>query len=50
MNSLAKRKVKVYLDGDQLPIKSFQDYVNLYIGKPSDDNAVSRVYEKVNDR
>ena len=47
---LAKRKVKVYLDGDQLPIKSFQDYVNLYIGKPSDDNAVSRVYEKVNDR
>ncbi|QDZ25819.1 DNA topoisomerase II [Chloropicon primus] len=47
---LAKRKVKVYLNDRQLPIKNFQDYVNLYIGKPGAEGALPRVYEKVNDR
>ncbi|WZN62119.1 DNA topoisomerase II [Chloropicon roscoffensis] len=46
---LAKRKVKVFLNGSQLP-KSFQDYVNLYIGKPGEEGSLPRVYEKVNDR
>ena len=47
---LAKRKVKVFLNGSQLPIKNFQDYVNLYIGKANQEGSLPRVYEKVNDR
>ena len=36
------------LNGTKLPVKAFQDYVDLYLGPK--DNAVPRVYEKVNDR
>lgn len=36
--------VKVYYNGQRLPIKTFQDYVNLYLG-PKDTGA-ARVYEK----
>ena len=36
--------VKVYYNGQRLAIKSFQDYVNLYLG-PKDSGA-ARVYEK----
>ena len=44
--------VKVFLDGKKLPIASFQDYCNLYIGDPKKDGATAmpRVYERVNDR
>lgn len=38
--------VQVYLNGKHLPIKSFQDYVGLYLK----DKDTPRVYEKVNDR
>jgi DNA topoisomerase-2 len=41
------KNTKVYLNGEKLPIKGFQDYVNLYlVGK----DASQRCYEKVNDR
>ncbi|CAL8463907.1 g3442 [Coccomyxa elongata] len=40
------KTVKVYLNGSKLPIKSFQDYVGLYLK----DKDTPRVYEKVNDR
>lgn len=36
--------VKVYYNGERLPVKTFQDYVNLYLG-PKDSGA-ARVYEK----
>lgn len=36
--------VKVYYNGERLPIKTFQDYVNLYLG-PKDTGA-PRVFEK----
>ncbi len=39
---------QVLLNGTKLPVKAFQDYVDLYLGPK--DNAVPRVYEKVNDR
>lgn len=39
---------QVFLNGTRLPIKSFSDYVDLYLG-PKDDG-VPRVYERVNDR
>ncbi len=38
--------LQVYLNGSKLPIKSFQDYVGLYLK----DKDTPRVYEKVNDR
>jgi len=41
------RTVGVYLDGKKIATKSFEDYVNLYIGKKSE---TKRVYEKVSDR
>ena len=36
----------MYLNGDRLPVKSFQEYVGLYIGNKD----APRVYERVNDR
>lgn len=40
--------VKVTLNGTRVPVKSFQDYVELYLG--SKDSDAPRLYEKVNDR
>lgn len=39
---------QVLLNGSRLPVKAFQDYVELYLGPK--DNSVPRIYEKVNDR
>jgi DNA topoisomerase-2 len=38
----------VYLNGEKLPVKAFQDYCELYLGPK--DGGVPRVYERVNDR
>lgn len=38
----------MYLNGKRVPIKSFQDYVELYLGPK--DGGVPRVYERVSDR
>jgi hypothetical protein len=40
--------LQVYLNGSKLPVKSFTDYCDLYLGPK--ENGVPRVYEKVNDR
>jgi DNA topoisomerase II len=42
------KTVKVYYNGQRLPVKSFQDYVNLYLG--TKDSGVARVYEKAGER
>ncbi|WIA35043.1 hypothetical protein OEZ86_003534 [Tetradesmus obliquus] len=39
---------KVYLNGSRLPIKSFADYCDLYLGPK--ENGVPRIHERVNDR
>lgn len=39
---------QVYLNGTRLPIKSFADYCDMYLGPK--DNGVPRIYERVNDR
>ncbi|XP_062220005.1 DNA topoisomerase 2-like [Phragmites australis] len=46
------KTVKVELDGQRVPAKSFSDYVNLYITSASIDRPeeLPRIYEKVNDR
>lgn len=38
----------MYYNGQRLAVKTFQDYVNLYLGPK--DNGVERVFEKVGDR
>jgi DNA topoisomerase-2 len=38
----------VYLNGARLPVKSFSDYCELYLGPK--DSGVPRIYERVNDR
>ncbi len=38
----------MYLNGSRLPIKSFQEYVDLYLGPK--DAGTARVYERFNDR
>ncbi|CAL5226164.1 g8989 [Coccomyxa viridis] len=40
------KTVKVFLNGQRLPIKSFKDYVDLYVK----DKDAPRVHERVNDR
>ncbi|KAL6633719.1 hypothetical protein ACP70R_026390 [Stipagrostis hirtigluma subsp. patula] len=44
--------VKVELDGKEVPVKNFSDYVELYINSASSDRLerLPRTYEKVNDR
>jgi DNA topoisomerase-2 len=39
--------VSVYLNDKRLPVKSFEDYMNLFIGGKSE---TKRVYQKINDR
>lgn len=38
--------VQVFLNGERLPIKSFQEYVGLYIA----NKEALRVYERISDR
>ena len=40
--------VKVFLNGTRLPIKTFQEYVDQYLGPK--ENGVPRIYEKFSDR
>ncbi|KAJ1280587.1 hypothetical protein BS78_04G244200 [Paspalum vaginatum] len=46
------KTVRVELDGQKVPMKSFGDYVDLYINSANSDrhDKMSRIYEKVNDR
>ncbi|XP_046659381.1 DNA topoisomerase 2-like isoform X2 [Homalodisca vitripennis] len=46
------RGVKVFLNGKRLPIKTFKDYVELYIKGKEDEtgNPYKVIYENVNDR
>lgn len=47
VSNLASRSVfiQVILNGTKLPVKTFQDYVNLYLGP-----GTQRVYEKLGER
>ncbi|XP_068651823.1 DNA topoisomerase 2-like [Aristolochia californica] len=46
------KTVKVELNGQRVPVKSFQDYVNLYLksANKSREEELPRIIEKVNDR
>ncbi|XP_014286491.1 DNA topoisomerase 2 [Halyomorpha halys] len=48
----SSRGVKVWLNGERLPIKTFKDYIDLYIKGKEDDigNPLQIVYENVNER
>ena len=43
-SAVTNKQVGVYFNSEKLPVKSFEDYVNLFIGNGP------RVYEKANDR
>eukprot|EP00201_Polytomella_parva_P007132 CAMPEP_0175084448 /NCGR_PEP_ID=MMETSP0052_2-20121109/28066_1 /TAXON_ID=51329 ORGANISM="Polytomella parva, Strain SAG 63-3" /NCGR_SAMPLE_ID=MMETSP0052_2 /ASSEMBLY_ACC=CAM_ASM_000194 /LENGTH=1591 /DNA_ID=CAMNT_0016356255 /DNA_START=27 /DNA_END=4799 /DNA_ORIENTATION=- len=42
------KTTKVYLNGQQIPVKSFSDYVDLFLGPK--DSGPPRLYERVGDR
>ncbi|KAG9456462.1 hypothetical protein H6P81_000970 [Aristolochia fimbriata] len=46
------KTVKVELNGQRVPVKTFQDYVNLYLksANKSREEELTRIVEKVNDR
>lgn len=44
------RGVKVLLNGERVPVRSFSEYVDLYLGPNSGEGAVPRVAERVNGR
>ena len=46
------RGVKVFLNGKRVPVKTFKDYVDLYIKNDEDDsgNSLKVIHEVVNDR
>tara|TARA_B100001063_G_C16772462_1_gene562635 strand:- start:1815 stop:4613 length:2799 start_codon:yes stop_codon:yes gene_type:complete len=41
------KNVKVKFNGNLVPVKSFEQYVNMYIGEKTD---TKRIFEKINDR
>lgn len=41
------KKIKVFFNGQQVPVKNFQQYIDLYIGNK---DAAKRVYEEANER
>ena len=45
--AVTDKKVKVHFNGNLLPVKNFQQYVDLYIGTKSD---TPRIYEEANER
>ena len=44
------KKIKIGLNGSTLPIKNFQQYIDLYIGAKTDGDDSKRVYEQADDR
>lgn len=40
--------MQVYLNGTRLPVKSFADYCDLYLGPK--ENGVPRIHERITDR
>ena len=44
------KKIKVTFNGQLVPVKNFQQYVDMYIGKSSEGESSKRVYEEANDR
>jgi len=46
------RGVSVFLNGNKLPVKSFKDYIDLYVKDYKDEagNPLKLIYENVNDR
>ena len=50
MAGILGKSVKVYFNGQRLPIKDFQSYVDMYLGPRNAEGAVPRVYERFGDR
>lgn len=50
MAGILGKTVKVYFNGEKLPVKDFQSYIEMYLGPRNGEGAVSRVYEKFGDR
>lgn len=50
MAGVLGKGVKVYLNGEKLPVKDFQSYVDLYLGPKNAEEAVPRIYERFGDR
>ncbi|KAI7839009.1 hypothetical protein COHA_007248 [Chlorella ohadii] len=48
MAGILGKTVKVYLNGTRLKVKTFQEYVEMYLGPK--ESGVPRVYERVSDR
>jgi len=44
------KKIKIGLNGTTLPIKNFQQYIDLYIGAKTEGDEAKRVYEQADDR
>jgi len=44
------KSVKVFLDGERVPVADFKSYVDLYIGIKGAEGAKARVFEKVSSR
>eukprot|EP00889_Picochlorum_renovo_P007738 jgi/Picre1/34768/NNA_002234.t1 len=50
MAGILGKGVKVSFNGERLPVKDFQSYVDMYLGPRKGEGAVSRVYERFGDR
>jgi len=46
-SACTESSVSVYLNGDKIAVKGFEDYINLYIGSKSE---TKRVFQVINDR
>ena len=48
--AITSKKIKVKYNDTLVPVKNFQNYVDLYIGTKNADKSIERIYEEANDR
>lgn len=50
MAGILGKTVKVWYNGERVPVHTFQQYVDLYLGPPGAEGSPPRFHERVNDR
>jgi DNA topoisomerase-2 len=48
--AITSKKIKVKYNDELIPVKNFQNYVDMYIGTKNADKSIERIYEEANER
>lgn len=48
--AITSKKIKVKYNDELVPVKNFQNYVDMYIGTKNSEKSIERIYEEANER